>query len=119
MRRKRAGAMVVGALLALIAATESAGDGTETVAPPAPAGMRVYIDPETGELAAPPPGRRDAQAPAVLQGLPADQELVEQVNPAGGYTIDLERRFGGFARAVAAPAGVEVECEAGEKPAEK
>ena len=60
--------------------------GTNAVAerPQAAAGMRVYIDPETGEPTEPPPGfvpeDRGVQAP-----LPRE---IPNPGPAGGYILD-------------------------------
>lgn len=115
MGRRTLAAVAIGVLWGLSGVGARA-DGTA-----APASgeqrMRVYIDPETGRFGAPPPGESAGQPPAALQGLAAEHELVERVNPAGGYSIDLERRFGGVARVVSVPGGIEAECEAGERPA--
>jgi hypothetical protein len=87
----------------------------------APAGgarMRVAIDPETGEFTAEPAPATDPAEGAATHSLQRGSEevddLVEEENPAGGFTVHLRRRFGGVARAVAAPSGLEVECDAGE-----
>jgi hypothetical protein len=97
--------------VALAVASAAWADDKDVAAPPAAGGMRVYIDPETGEFGAPPPETTGA-ATSAQRARPTD-DLVEEANPAGGYSVDLKRRFGGVARAVAGANGVEVECEDG------
>ena len=91
----------------------SRGDG---VAPK----MRVSIDPETGEFRPAPPPEEipdGANEDPALQRARNVDDLVEEVNPAGGYTIDLKRRFGGVSKATvgATKTDPHVECEAGRK----
>jgi len=71
-------------------------------------GMRVYVDPHSGERTSPPPA-------AALQGAGATPALglVEEVNPEGGYVIDLKRRFRGGVAARVNAGEVSVGCEAG------
>jgi len=78
--------------------------------------MRVAIDPETGEFTSEPAPVDADGATTNSLGPQLDEaaDLVEEKNPAGGYTVNLRRRFGGVARAAVAPAGVEVECHADE-----
>ncbi len=119
MGRMTIQAGAIGALMLLSAACAWGDDAADTAGQ---AGrMRVYVDPETGELTAPPPQAEVSQPPAYLQGQVADDDLVEEVNPAGGYSIDLQRRFGGVVRAEAAPqpGAPVVECEAGAEPVAK
>ncbi len=91
-------------------ADERDAQGVSAAAPASP-GMRVFIDPETGEFGEA-PAEPDSDA-ARLQRVPVVDDLVEEANPAGGYTIHLKRRFGGVARATVDADGLEVECEAG------
>ena len=89
-----------------------ADDGFDSTSAPV-AGMKVYIDPETGERTSPPRASaisRDAQLSGTTV---AGEELIEEVNPAGGYTIDLKRRFGASSHARSVNGAVEVECESG------
>ncbi len=107
------------ALVVLIAAApcavaEEEREGSSKVIAPASGGMRVYIDPETGDFGAAPQGVDEA-APLLQRARPA-QELVEEVNPAGGYTVHLQRRFGGVVRATAGSDGTEIECRTGDQP---
>lgn len=90
--------------------------------PVAGSGMRVAIDPETGEFVAAPAPLPFDGAGAATQGFGAvapNDDLVEEVNPTGGYTIHLQRRYGGVARARVLPSGVEIACDAGESPDHK
>ncbi len=90
-------------------AEDERADGTLSDRPTTASGMRVFVDPESGEIISKP---LEVESPgARLSGFSDDEvELVEEVNPAGGYTIDLGRRFGAAARARATAEGVEVEC---------
>jgi hypothetical protein len=54
-------------------------------------GMRVYIDPKTGEPTTPPPGAAVEAAPAVQQR--SGEGLVEEPAPGGGVMMDLKGRF--------------------------
>lgn len=86
-RRSVAAVLVLGVWFAL--STEPVfAQNTQTQA-----GVRAYVDPETGELTAPPPDqeiRPPAQASVLQQG---DRGLVEQPAPTGGFMVDLEGRF--------------------------
>jgi len=66
-----------------------------------PAGMRAYIDPETGEIAVPPPGAVLPQAPVMKRRAP----IVEVTNPspAGGAMINTKGRFLAGVTATTAP----------------
>lgn len=56
------------------------------------AGVRVYVDPETGEFTAPPPD--ETVRPSVEASLSETGEgLVEKPAPSGGFTVDLKGRF--------------------------
>jgi len=108
------------ALLSAIAvATLVAPARAEDAATPAAgsaAGMKVYIDPETGNLTTPPPGQPSRASGAATST--ADDLVVEE-NPAGGYTIDLQRRIRGVSRAKVGAAGVEVDCEGADAAEER
>lgn len=79
----------------------------------AASGMRVYIDPQTGRFAPPPdapplplpePGGAQSQ---VLEGLVE----VPGSSAAGGYTVNLRRRFGSaFVSTAGADGAVSTEC---------
>jgi hypothetical protein len=92
-------------------------DDQDVAGAAAAGGMRVHIDPETGEFGSAPP--ETAGATTSAQRARAADDLVEEVNPAGGYSVDLKRRFGGVARAVTVANGVEVECENGTPAGER
>ena len=105
-------AVVIGALAAIFACVGAA-NAEDAAAEPVAAGMRVYIDPETGDFGAAPEAEPQ-EAPATedaLQRSRSTDDLVVEVNPAGGYTVDLKRRFGGVVRATAGERGTDVECE--------
>ncbi len=109
------GAGMVGLALSMPAmADDTASSGQSQVAVPA-AGMRVHIDPDTGERRSAPSGTE--QPAAMFTGSVPTADLVEEVNPAGGFTVDLQRRFGGVARAsVGSDGKVAVDCETDAKP---
>lgn len=115
-RRGTVLAAVVMAVALTVASTATA-DDKDVAAVPAAGEMRVHIDPETGEFGAAPPETTGATTSA--QRARTTDDLVEQVNPAGGYSVDLKRRFGGVARAVAGANGVEIECENGSPAGER
>ncbi len=106
-------AIALAVLLAIYAGVDDANAEEPTANPPA-AGMRVYIDPESGDFTAP-PNEQSEPAPAAggdaLQRSRSTDDLVVEANPAGGYTVNLKRRFGGVVRATVADSGTEVECE--------
>ena len=53
-------------------------------------GLKVYVDPDTGELLDEPPPGQQAQAPAVRLREPP---IVEQVRPDGTVVADIGNRF--------------------------
>ena len=61
-------------------------------APQGAAGMRVYMDPETGAFGVPPP---EALPEAALQLQSPSEELVEVpgTTDAGGFTVELNGQF--------------------------
>lgn len=74
-------------------------DGDAAVAAPSAttgeaAGMRIYVDPSTGELTSPPeaaaPQQRGVGSAATST---STQGLVEEPAPGGGVMIDLQGRF--------------------------
>ncbi len=99
---------------ASVAGAGRGGDTRDAIAAPA-AGMRVYVDPDTGELATPPPPAATSEAPPAQRARQVD-DLVEEANPDGGYTINLRRRFFGEAQARVAAGALEVECDTGDRP---
>lgn len=115
-RARSWGRVLLGAILIAAAVPASAEDGPSSPAATAPAphaGMRVFVDPDTGERTAPP-----AAPGAALSGAAAlsakSLGLVEEVNPRGGYVINLRQRFRGAAKAsVAADGEISAQCEAG------
>jgi hypothetical protein len=91
-------AVITAAAVAAVVTTAphgaSAGEGRQdghAATSPQPQGMRAYIDPETGEIAVPPPGAVQPQAPVMKRRKP----LVEVTNPspAGGAMINTKGRF--------------------------
>ncbi len=97
------------------AAPAVAADSDSAVAPPTkptPAkagGMRVYIDPETGEFTTPPPG---VAVPAPRAPARPAPEMVESEIPGGGVMIDVSDRLRVYSKARLQEDGrVEIECE--------
>lgn len=84
----------IGAAVPLFA---SAADvGSSNGARPAPqAGMRAYIDPQTGEFAEPPPGVSSSAGTTSEAFSRSSERLVEVpgTTPAGGVKVDLRGRF--------------------------
>lgn len=74
--------------LALAGRLANAGDASSTPATP---GMRVYVDPETGQPTAPPPDAAVEAAPLAQQR--SGEGLVEEPLPGGGVKVDLQGRF--------------------------
>ncbi len=88
------------------------------------AGVQVHIDPETGEIIAPPPEAEAGDSPEALQGSAAevDEPLVEVPSevPGGGRVIDLRGRRGFYLTGRISDEGsAEAHCEDGphEEPA--
>ena len=77
------------------AVAEGEGDGTLAVAAPAPAGLRAYIDPETGELTSTPsPEQVEALSKDFAPGLNTSSEgLVPFALRSGGRGVFLQGRF--------------------------
>ncbi len=63
--------------------------------PPPQAGMRAYIDPQTGEFAEPPPGAPSGAGTTSEAFSRSSERLVEVpgTTPAGGVKVDLRGRF--------------------------
>lgn len=63
--------------------------------PPPQAGMRAYIDPQTGELAEPPAGASSAAGTVNEAFSRSSEHLVEVqgTTPAGGVKVDVRGRF--------------------------
>jgi len=83
-------------------------------APVAAQGLRVYRDPQTGQLGPPPPGIRPPELTAAeLRMLNrSDKGLQSRTLPGGGIAIDLQGRYRSMAMAtVGADGQAEVNCE--------
>ncbi len=92
-------ALSFASLLALSLHSLSAAEPQDAnpAAPQGTAGMRVYIDPETGEFGVPP--EAGPEAALQFQSLSApSEELVEVpgTTEAGGFTVDLKGQFQRF-----------------------
>ncbi len=92
--------LISASLLAVSLHSPSAAEPQDAnpAAPQGAAGMRVYMDPETGEFGVPPP---DAGPEAALQLQPLStpsEELVEVwgTTEAGGFTVELNGQFQKF-----------------------
>ena len=89
--------------LSLCLGCEVASDPTEGSpdhTTPGTAGVRAYIDPETGELGAPPPDQAVQPVQPVLDPPPASgveapelPELVEEPGPVSGVMVDPKGKF--------------------------
>jgi hypothetical protein len=69
---------------------------TETADRSETPGMRIYLDPQTGEVTAPPPSVAAQSQKQALQAIkPTVTELRETVSPVpgGGFMIDLKDQF--------------------------
>jgi hypothetical protein len=98
-------ALAVG-LLCLMARPVAAGDVLEA---PSAQGMRVYRDPATGVIGAPPPGAFVESAPRALavQEGGAEPLIAEPVQgPAGGVKVNLRGRYRAAVVRHAGPEGV-------------
>jgi hypothetical protein len=71
---------------------ETSGEkGTAATAVQPAAGMRVFVDPQTGKVVAPPPGTpAESQAPDLST---SSEGLTETRLPGGGAKVDLQGRF--------------------------
>ncbi len=90
-------ALSFASLLALSVHSLSAAEPQDAnpAAPQGAAGMRVYIDPETGEFGVPPPDA-GPEAALQLQSLSTPSEELMEVpgtTEAGGFTIELNGQF--------------------------
>jgi hypothetical protein len=74
-----------------------------SIAPPATAGMRAYIDPETGRLGPRPQGFEDGAALPDLND--SGEGFVEVPGPNGSWMIDLQGRFQDYAVMTIGPDG--------------
>lgn len=82
-----------GVSLAQSDSTRHAGEAAAADATlPAGAGQRVYIDPETGQMATPPESDQVA-VPRGAASVPSTAGLVEEPLPAGGFKLDTKGRF--------------------------
>jgi hypothetical protein len=83
-------------------------------APIAAQGMRVYRDPETGQLGPPPPGVQPPGLSVAEQRMlnRSDGGLQARTLPRGGVAVDLQGRYQNMAVAnVGADGQAEVSCE--------
>ncbi len=74
-------------------------------------GLRVYIDPETGEFTAPPPGVEIPQIEKPKRAAKRAVEVVPSPVPGGGVMINTQGRFLHSMKAGATESGMEVKCE--------
>ena len=81
------------AMAVFSAATTSAAD--DASANQSSAAMRMYRDPQTGQLGAPPPGALGSGSVTVSEAAQpsAAQELTSEPLPGGGRKVDLHGRF--------------------------
>lgn len=106
------------ALLAVgIVGTAEAAFAGDTGPQPAAPGMRLYRDPVTGRIGAPPPGAViDQPALRAEEAEPSsEQHLTEQLppGPGGGVRLKLNGRFRAVVRRQVGPAGAVHECVEG------
>jgi len=93
----------------------ASGIGAAAQAEEAPAGMRIYRDPDSGVIGAPPPGAATAAAPAAAAALAVEaaDELYEEpvTAPAGGTKLKLRGRYpSSIQRQVGSAGGHAPEC---------
>ena len=56
-------------------------------------GLRVYVDPETGELLSEPPPGEQLEDPAEISQAPEPAEIRQEVRPDGSVVADIGDRF--------------------------
>ena len=56
-------------------------------------GLKVYVDPKTGELLSAPPPGESLEASAVTSQAPEQGEILQQVQPDGSVVADIGDRF--------------------------
>lgn len=77
-------------------AAAKADGGQAAATPQGSPGMRVYVDPETGEFTVPPTEARAVEAPAPEAATSTSHEGLVEVRspvPGGGFMVDLQGRF--------------------------
>jgi hypothetical protein len=77
-------------------ATAKQDEGQVSGTPQGSPGMRVYVDPETGEFTVPPKEARAVEAPAPEAAFSSSHEGLVEVRssvPGGGILLDLQGRF--------------------------
>ncbi len=74
-------------------------------------GLKVYIDPATGEFATPPPGVFDETVGPQTRSAVPREELREVPAPGGGMMVDLKGHFRSYSVATQNPEGkIETNC---------
>jgi hypothetical protein len=111
-------ASIVAAVLVTAAGFPAAGVAGDPngATSPSTSGMRVYRDPVTGELVAPPENEAPAVAPKALEegGMPAAAPLVVEPSAAGGVKVRLDESHQQAVRATKDAAGkTELDCVRG------
>ena len=80
-----------------------------------PAGLRVYVDPQTGRFMSPPPDAAPAEETLAESGVQSAEGLVVTPGPMGGDVVDLQGRFQSTVTATLQPDGtVRLRCGEGE-----
>ena len=77
----------------------------------ASSGMRAYVDPQTGEFAAPPQGSAPPAIASPSSGTGRSAAVWNSPVPGGGQMIDTHGQFLHAMKAQAGPAGVVIGCE--------
>lgn len=97
MKQRRKTSALLAVLSTVCIGAQAGGTGDQATPSPAAntpsagAGMKVYIDPETGEfLEQPPKGAEPMVTPSVA--LPEPEEVASPV-PGGGVMVDVKGRF--------------------------
>jgi hypothetical protein len=84
-------------LFALTAPVWASESGCKSAPPPdkkaSGEGLRIYVDPETGELLSEPPPGEQLEAPAEISQAPERGEIRQEVRPDGSVVADIGDRF--------------------------
>lgn len=85
-------------LIALTAPVWASESGCTSEPPPSDKkasgeGLKIYVDPETGELLSEPPPGEQLEAPAEISQAPEPGELRQEVRPDGSVVADIGDRF--------------------------
>ena len=102
--------LAAGALVCAFAPSAIA-DPASDAAPPASAGSRINVDPQTGKRIPVPSSGEGVQLPADAAFSTSHSGLVEKPAPGGGVMVDLQGRFRSAATASVGPDGaVHLDC---------